>query len=159
MLRSRKGRSAKALLDITKSRAQCVTGGGIALPLTAATCVGELPRHASNILFAMRSTAENDVVLRFLRDSLTRALGNRVRQVLLFGSRARGDATPDSDYDLLVVMDKVDQDVVREIDDMAGRALLDYGVVVSAFPIAEEDRARRRYGPLLINVAREGVAV
>jgi uncharacterized protein len=27
------------------------------------------------------------------------------QQIILFGSRARGDATPDSDYDLLVVVD------------------------------------------------------
>jgi len=107
----------------------------------------------------MKSTVQNDPVLRFFKASVSRALGAHLRQVLLFGSRARGDATAESDYDLLVVVDKVDQNVVRGIDEVAGKALLDHGAVVSAFPIAEEDRARRKYSPLLINVAREGVAV
>jgi predicted nucleotidyltransferase len=30
------------------------------------------------------------------------------RQIILFGSHARGEATPDSDVDLLVVVDRVD---------------------------------------------------
>jgi uncharacterized protein len=32
------------------------------------------------------------------------ALGSRVCRIILFGSRARGDARPDSDFDLLVVL-------------------------------------------------------
>lgn len=87
------------------------------------------------------------------------ALGAHLRQILLFGSRARGDATEDSDYDLLVVADEMDRNVARQLDEIAGKALLDHGAVVSAFPITEETRAERRYSPLLINVAHEGVAV
>jgi predicted nucleotidyltransferase len=34
--------------------------------------------------------------------------GPRVLKVVLFGSRARGDARPDSDFDLLVVVDQID---------------------------------------------------
>lgn len=114
---------------------------------------------APAILERMRSTVQKDPVLRYFKDALARALGAHLKQVLLFGSRARGDATAESDYDLLVVVDKVDSNVVRDIDDIAGKALLNHGAVVSAFPIAEEERTRRRYSPLLINVAREGVAV
>ena len=33
-----------------------------------------------------------------------RRLGVEVERVILFGSRARGDARPDSDYDILVVV-------------------------------------------------------
>ncbi len=40
--------------------------------------------------------------LAFLRDRLVSSL--RPRAVWLFGSRARGDAAPDSDFDLLVVL-------------------------------------------------------
>jgi hypothetical protein len=40
--------------------------------------------------------------LAFLRDRLVAAL--RPRMVWLFGSRARGDARPDSDFDVLVVL-------------------------------------------------------
>ena len=67
--------------------------------------------------------------------------------------------TFDSDYDLLVVVDQVDSSVTNGIDAIAGQALLEHGAVLSAFPISEDERARRKYSPLLINVAREGVAV
>lgn len=36
-------------------------------------------------------------------DALRSALGERLVSVVLFGSRARGDATPESDWDLLVI--------------------------------------------------------
>ncbi|MCB0226825.1 MAG: nucleotidyltransferase domain-containing protein [Anaerolineae bacterium] len=32
-------------------------------------------------------------------------LGSHLKQVILFGSRARGDFTPDSDYDCLVFVE------------------------------------------------------
>ncbi len=39
-----------------------------------------------------------------LKDLILETEGKRVRKIILFGSRARGDAEPDSDYDLLVVL-------------------------------------------------------
>jgi uncharacterized protein len=107
----------------------------------------------------MKSTTQNDAVLRFFKDAVVEKLGAHLRQVLLFGSRARGDATAESDYDLLVVVDEVDSIVTDGIDAIAGQALLEHGAVLSAFPVTEADRARRKYSPLLINVAREGLAV
>ena len=105
------------------------------------------------------TTIQSDPVLRFFKDAVADTFGPRLRQVLLFGSRARGDATDESDYDLLVVLDEVDSTATNYIDEVVGQALLVYGAVLSAFPISEGDRIRRKYSPLLINVAKEGVAV
>ena len=107
----------------------------------------------------MKPTTQNDPVLRFFKNAVMDKLGPHLRQVLLFGSRARGDATAGSDYDLLVVVDQVNSTVTNGIDAIAGEALLEHGALLSAFPITEDDRVRRKYSPLLINVAREGVAV
>lgn len=43
-------------------------------------------------------------VLQQLRDGLAATYGERLERVLLYGSRARGDARADSDVDVLVVL-------------------------------------------------------
>lgn len=52
----------------------------------------------------MPDTLPHDPVLRRLRDELDRAFGDRIERVVLFGSRARGDARADSDYDVAVFL-------------------------------------------------------
>ena len=42
-----------------------------------------------------------------LHDRSLQQPGRPVRRIILFGSRVRGDARPDSDYDLLVVLPKL----------------------------------------------------
>jgi uncharacterized protein len=43
-----------------------------------------------------------DPILMRFRAALADAHGERIERVVLFGSRARGDARPDSDYDVAV---------------------------------------------------------
>jgi predicted nucleotidyltransferase len=107
----------------------------------------------------VKSTIQNDPVLRFFKEAAINKLGGHLRQVLLFGSRARGDATATSDYDLLVIVDQVDSTVTSGIDAIAGQALVEHGAVLSAFPVSDRDRIRRKFSPMLINAAREGVPV
>jgi predicted nucleotidyltransferase len=107
----------------------------------------------------MKSTLQNDPVLRFFKASIMEALGSHLQKVMLFGSRARGDATAESDYDLLVIVDQINASVTKGIDAIAGEALIRHSAVLSAFPITEHERENRRYSPMLINVAREGMVV
>jgi uncharacterized protein len=48
-----------------------------------------------------RSPQNNPILTRF-RAALTHVYGDRLERVVLYGSRARGDHRPDSDYDLAV---------------------------------------------------------
>jgi hypothetical protein len=48
-----------------------------------------------------------DVLLTSISEDLRDLYGERLRGLILFGSWARGDANPESDIDLLVVLDKV----------------------------------------------------
>src|SRR5271156_2137170 len=48
----------------------------------------------------MTSKAPIDPILERFRASLREIYGNRLERAVLFGSRARGDAGPDSDYDI-----------------------------------------------------------
>lgn len=53
----------------------------------------------------MSRPAIADPALHDLRRELEALYGLRLKRVLLYGSRARGDHQPDSDYDILVVLD------------------------------------------------------
>ena len=46
----------------------------------------------------------DDPVLKHLRAALDEMYGERIERVVLFGSRARGDAHEDSDYDVAVFL-------------------------------------------------------
>lgn len=67
--------------------------------------------------------------------------GERLRRVLLFGSWARGDAAADSDVDLLVVLDRVEQPWAerRRMSEILWRHSFDGDVVVTVLPVGEVD--------------------
>ena len=71
------------------------------------------------------------VVGRTLAQNLIESLGARVQRIILFGSRARGDATAESDYDLLVVL----RDLSTE--ERHGMLLAMYRAVEGADVVAE----------------------
>jgi uncharacterized protein len=52
----------------------------------------------------MAMTLTNDPMLGRLRKALSEVYGSRLERVVLYGSRARGDARPDSDYDVAVFL-------------------------------------------------------
>ncbi len=67
----------------------------------------------------MRTPAREEdlAVAREMARRIVGAAGERVERIILYGSRARGDARPDSDYDLLVVteaqMSREEEDRLR----------------------------------------------
>ena len=86
--------------------------------------------------------------------------GARLRGVVLYGSRARGDAEASSDIDTLVLLDRC-PDMWDELDrlrDAVHRASLEHGVVLTALPVAA-DAFERRDSALLASAHREGVRV
>ena len=65
--------------------------------------------------------------------------GRRLRLIVLFGSRARGDARPDSDADVAVVLEVGDCSFWTEkiaLADLAYEVLMRYGLVIQPWPIA-----------------------
>jgi uncharacterized protein (UPF0332 family)/predicted nucleotidyltransferase len=98
-----------------------------------------------------------DEILAIFVQSIRNQLDDRLKQVILFGSRARGDHTPDSDYDCLVVLDEISPEVKDIIDEIAGELLYRYNTVFSIFPISEKKYRQQTYDPLLMNVRREGI--
>lgn len=95
-----------------------------------------------------------------VKDSLRAAYGARFERLILFGSTARGEATVDSDIDLMLVLHG-DVDVSKEIRKIVDQTYdidLRRGTLTSVVPIALGDFLTRG-SPLLMNVRREGVVV
>jgi predicted nucleotidyltransferase len=93
-------------------------------------------------------------------EDLRALYGPRLRRVVLFGSWARGDAHPESDIDLLVVLDRVDSpwDELRSMDEILWRHSYQNDAVISAVPVAERELDNAAH-PLLIRARAEGRAV
>lgn len=100
---------------------------------------------------------QDDQLLKTLNRTLKRRLGDHLKTVILFGSRARGDHEPDSDYDLLIVVDAIDPAILDSLDRIAGDFLLEKGVLFSLIPINEVSYKAGVCHPFLMNVAAEGV--
>ena len=99
-------------------------------------------------------------VARAAAEDLRSLYGDRLRQVLLFGSWARGDAHPESDIDLLVVLDHIDSvwDELRRMDPILWRRSFENDTVISATPVSEAN-LKQPAVPILIRAKAEGLKV
>jgi predicted nucleotidyltransferase len=104
--------------------------------------------------------AQMEAILRALRSEMARVLGDRLEQILLFGSQVRGEARPDSDIDILVVVreDYDYADLIRRTSPIIAALSLRYDVVISRAFVSRE-RYEREQSPFLLNVRREGIAI
>ena len=103
-------------------------------------------------------TGQNDdpILVRF-REALSLAYGNKLERVVLFGSRARGDARADSDYDVAVFLNRFDGfgDEAARLAAIETDILFDTGVIINALPF-HAGAYRHRTG-LMSEVRRDGV--
>jgi predicted nucleotidyltransferase len=84
----------------------------------------------------MPATRIDDPVLVRFRQALGEAYGSKLERVVLFGSRARGDARPDSDYDIAVLIHEPDSfgDETARLAMIGTDILFDIGAVINALP-------------------------
>ncbi|NJN94839.1 MAG: nucleotidyltransferase domain-containing protein [Anaerolineales bacterium] len=101
----------------------------------------------------------NDPILEIFLQQMHQKLGSHLKQIILFGSRARGDFDRDSDYDCLAVVDEVSPKVDETIAEIMGQFLNEHDMVFSIFPITQEMYQQDVWEPLLINVRKEGVVL
>ncbi|MFM8703510.1 MAG: nucleotidyltransferase domain-containing protein [Planctomycetia bacterium] len=95
-----------------------------------------------------------------LKDRLLAAYGSRLHAVVLFGSEARGDGGPDSDIDVLAILETLSGDYGDELErglTAVYPVALRLGRRVSVKPLVREEYEQGD-SPLLREVRRSGVA-
>jgi len=101
----------------------------------------------------------SDRVVAAVKRQLAERLGDTLREVILFGSRSRCEAHPDSDYDFLVLVDRWSQALEDQVDDIAYEMLDHHSAVVTLFVEESVHFEHERFEPLFCNIRTEGTAV
>lgn len=99
-------------------------------------------------------------ILKEFKQDLARRYGDRVLDLICYGSQARGEAHPDSDIDLaLILKEKIlpSQEIDRVVDLLA-EFNLRYGVLISLMPV-DQETWENSTEPFWRNVRREGIRI
>lgn len=102
-------------------------------------------------------------ILEKLSVSLKMVYGNKLKSVILYGSVARGTATPESDIDIMVLVD-VSQEELKTYEnrlcDVSTDFALEYFKVFSIIDVCyAEFQEWQQVLPFYRNVASEGVVL
>ena len=99
-----------------------------------------------------------DPILTRFRAALAQVYGDRIERVVLYGSRARGDARSDSDYDIAVFLKDLSsrwQEVRRITDiELAERNLTAVDIHAMPFPAGSW---RDPSSPLMHEIRKDGL--
>lgn len=101
-------------------------------------------------------------VIRAFKKVLQDRYGDRLVRFIVFGSTVRGEATPESDIDILITLKgtvdwKLEQAIVR----LANRIEMEYDIILDLKVFSEDDIQNTLLGatPFIETVLEEGVAV
>lgn len=85
----------------------------------------------------------------------------KIHELRVFGSRARGDATWESDLDILVIVDHLDHSIEREISDCAWEAGFKDGIVVVPIVFSRDtwENSPQRYSLFAQSIKKEGILI
>ena len=84
--------------------------------------------------------------------------GTGIKKVIIYGSHARGEATDDSDIDVLALVDQSldPREVENSLSDLLYDIILEEHELVSVIAVSEE-RFANYNSPFMLNVRKEGI--
>jgi len=99
------------------------------------------------------------VILKELNNLLKARFDGNLKDVVLFGSRANGTAQKYSDYDFLIVLkEKVDWRIEREISDLCYEIDLKYDIITDIHVLSEGELSTIRGSqPIYIDAMANGL--
>ena len=100
-----------------------------------------------------------DAIAREFSELIKTSLKSRIKKIILYGSRARGDFSKCSDYDFLIVVDKRDEKVREQILHIEVEMLDKYNTLFASIVCDEKEWEKESRFPLGINIAKEGIAL
>jgi len=96
-------------------------------------------------------------IAREYAQRLREKLGNHVKSIVLFGSRARGEAKAGSDWDVLVVLDGADP-ALEQATLAVGCDMIDrYEALFAPLTWTADKWERMRQFPIGWNIQRDGI--
>lgn len=103
--------------------------------------------------------ADKLTIIRDLKSTLQIELNGSVRDIILFGSQSIEKATEDSDYDILIVLDKdYDAKTENKVYDLCYDIDLKYNIIIDAHLISTKElETKRGKQPLFISALQKGL--
>ena len=104
-------------------------------------------------------TSTEQQALETLVRRLYKSYSNQIESVVLFGSKARGDAETDSDIDVMVVLGNDDPHLRSKIRRVAARVSLEYDLLISVRAVGRShwERLSRYRFPVYQAILSEGI--
>ena len=101
----------------------------------------------------------DDPILTRVRDALRDMYGDNIDRIVLFGSRARGDAREDSDYDVAVFLRTMPNrwDELGRLADLRVELIDETGVFFDLLPFSADAYEART--PLMWDIRGQGYAL
>ena len=104
-------------------------------------------------------TEEIHTILKIFKNHLKDTV--KVLDVRAFGSRARGDNDPDSDLDVLVVVEKSNRQTKEFVRHVAWEVGFEYGLLISTIILSYHDlhNSPLQESSIIHNIELEGISV
>lgn len=111
--------------------------------------------NTNNQLIQQPLSVQN--ILKLFQEQVQYLYGNNLKQIILFGSYARGNFTSDSDIDILIVTQKKLSKPEREqLINFISDVSINDDILINFIEMLTQ-KFELEHSPLLLNIRREGV--